>query len=199
MYTSSAELLYGTIVLRLPHQASMLSPRSNRATTDRAARSDHHSNHVTRVHYSSYLYTHRTPGKDTLFEMQRDLSTTAWISIDRSFIAREDLALLTVTRMICISPIRRRPTEFRAVIFVVVYVRTCSLGEQLRTAVSILFRYRRRASTSVSLNFSCIDFVFAFLSSTNSFEFLFSSPDRLCATFVAHAHHLTISVLDLCQ
>jgi len=69
--------------------------------------------------------------------MQRDLSIMAWISIDRSFIAREnplENPLINDRHIRIRSPIRRRRlTEFHTVLFVVIYYirytgrRTCSV------------------------------------------------------------------------
>jgi len=125
--------------------------------------------------------------KTALFKIRRDLSITAWISIDRLFIARENSALTyrhTYTHQSNPTTTSNRISHrsFCCYMFVT-GCRTCPVHAANSRARLYIATGRARARFFAWLDVtssSCIGFSFAFLS-TNPFEL---SPDRLCATFV---------------
>jgi len=153
----------------------VLSPGSNRATTDRAD-----SCTPLQPRYEGPLLVVLIEGPEkTLFEMQRLLSRCGFPSIDRSLHGR--IHLPTVIRIYASvsNPTMTSNRIFRTVLFVFVTPAVVPVHTANSRARPFLFAREHVFFAWLDVTFSCIDFVFAFLSTYSSFEFLFS-PDRTC-------------------
>jgi len=163
----------------------VLSPRTNRATTDRAGSRVAATSAPTTLRWGP---TRRTPpGEDVVIrDATRPVRTTAWISIDRyRFIARE-------------NPLTDRHTYTQSN-----PTTTSNRISHLFTRCCILYSSPSEHVffTWLHVTSSCTDFVFTILSTNSSFEYFYPRPIdcvRLLLIRCLRAHLQTIGgVLNL--